>query len=68
MKFTQTLMNTTLKKNRKILVVFDGMIADMVSNKTLHKLLLNCLFVEETKYFTCFYHRLIFFSTKKMID
>ena len=47
MKFTQTLMNTTLKKTRKILVVFDGMIADMVSNKTLHKLLLNCLFVEE---------------------
>ena len=64
MRFTQTLMNTTLEEKQKVLTVFDSMIADMISNKNLHKLLLNYLFVEETKYFTSFYHTVIFFSTK----
>ena len=34
--FTNTFKNTNKKKNRKILLIFDDMIADMVSNEKLN--------------------------------
>ena len=42
-------------KKRKILIIFDDMIADMLINKKLKK----------TKHFSCFYYTILFHCPKK---
>ena len=47
-------------KERKILIVFDDMIADMIKNKKLNSIVTE-LFIrgKKIKYFPCFYHTVI---------
>ena len=49
-------------KKRKSLIVFD-MIDDMLSNKKL-----NYLLKKKIKYFSCFYHTILFCCSKKILD
>ena len=51
-------------KENKILIVFDDMIADMVHNKKLDSLVAE-LFIRGRKYFSCFYHAVIFQGNKR---
>ena len=51
-------------KERKILIVFDNMIADMLSNKKLNPIVTEPCIRGRKKHFTCFYH-MLFCSTKK---
>ena len=44
--------NYNLNRKRKILIVFDDMIADIMTNK---------------KYFTCIYHSILFFCSKRCL-
>ena len=50
----------------KILIVFDDMIADMLSNKKINSLVTE-LFIrgKKTKYFSCFYLTVVFCCSKK---
>ena len=52
------------KKKQKILMVFDDMIADMISNKKLNPKVTE-LFKKKVKYFFCFYSAILFRCTKK---
>ena len=51
---------------RKILIVFDDMIADVKGNKKLQAIIED-LFIklQKTQYFTCFYHTVLFFCSKR---
>ena len=53
-------------KERKVLIVFDDMIADMHSNQKPNPVVIE-LFVRDkkTKHFSCFYHKNLIFCTKK---
>ena len=51
-------------KKRKILIVLDDMIADMLSNKKLNPILPE-LFIRRIKHFSCFYYTILFYCTKK---
>ena len=55
-------------KKRKILIAFDDMITDMLSNKNLNPVATE-LFIRgrKTKHFYCFYHTVLFFCTKKIL-
>ena len=59
MIFIKTLKNTTLIKN-VILIVFDNMIADMLSNKKL-----NPVVTELFKHFSCFDYTILFSCTNE---
>ena len=50
-------------KKRKILIVFDDMVADMLNNK-LNKIVTE-IFIRGKKYFSCFYHTILFCCSKK---
>ena len=52
-------------KKRKLLIVFDHMIADMLSNKKLNPVVTE-LFISSKKtiHFSCFYHTILFFFSK----
>ena len=61
-------------KNRKVLIVFDDIIADIMTNKEFQAIIKELfipyyseLFIKElwkTRYFTCFYHTILFFCSK----
>ena len=48
--------NCNLKRKRKILIVFDDMIADIMANKTFQSII---------KYFTCICLSILFFCSKR---
>ena len=47
-------------KKRKVLIVFDDMIADMINNKKLNPIVTELFMRQKIKHFTCFYHTIIF--------
>ena len=47
-------------KKRRILIVFDDMIADMLSNKRFIPIVAE-LFIRGRKYFSCVYHTILFY-------
>ena len=49
-------------RKRKVLVVFDDMIADIMTNKKFQAII---YYMQKTKYFTCIYHSVLFFCSKK---
>ena len=53
-------------RKKKVLIIFDDVIADIVSNKTfqaiIKELLIRC---RKKKYFTCFYQSVLFFCSKR---
>ena len=53
-------------KKRKVLIVFDNVIADILSNKKLNPIVTE-LFIrgKKTKYFSCFYHTILFYCSEK---
>ena len=60
MMYTTPLKTTIQTKKRKILIVFDDMIADMINNKKLNPVL-NCLLeVENLVFLLYFYYSIIF--------
>ena len=55
-----------LNRERKILIVFDDMIADTVTNKKLQAVVKELFFrCKKTKYFSCVYHPVLCFCSKK---
>ena len=48
-----------IDKEREILIVFDNIIADTISNKKLNSIITEW-FIRRRKYFSCFYHAIIF--------
>ena len=46
-------------KQRKMLIAFDDMIADMINNKRLNSIVTK-LFVRGRKHFSCFYYTIVF--------
>ena len=62
------LMSATQKKKRTVLIVFDNMFADLISNKKLYQIVTE-LFIRGRKLnisnFSCFYYRIIFGSAKR---
>ena len=56
MIFIKILKNTVQIKEYKILIVFDDMIADMLSNKKFYPIVTELFIYErwKTKYFSCF--------------
>ena len=54
------------RRKRKILIVFDDMIADVKGNKKLQAIIED-LFIklQKTQYFTRFYHTVLFFCSKR---
>ena len=55
MIFIKILKNTN--KKRKIIIAFDNMIADMLSNKKLNPVVF--------RYFSCFYYAILLYCAKK---
>ena len=51
-------------RKRKVLTIFDDMIADIMSNKKFQAITKE-LFIRCRKYFSCFYHSILFFCSKK---
>ena len=47
-------------KARKILIVFDDMIVDMIRNKKLNSIVTELFIRKKIKYFSCFYHTTYF--------
>ena len=52
-------------KKRKILIVFDDMIADMLSNKKLNPMVTELCIRQKAKHFSCFYYTILICCTKK---
>ena len=52
-------------RQRKVLILFDDMIADIMTNKKFQSIMKE-LFIRcgKNKYFTCIYHSVLFFCTK----
>ena len=61
------LKNTIQVRNSKILIAFDDMIVDMLSNKKFNPIVME-LFIwgKKTKHFFCFYWAVLFWCTKKL--
>ena len=57
--------NYNPSKKRKVLIIFDDMIADVMTN-TKFKSIIKELFIRcrKLKYFSCFYHSILFFCPK----
>ena len=51
-------------KKHKISIIFDDMIADMLSNKKLNPVVTELL-IRGRKHFSCFYYTILFCCTKK---
>ena len=64
MIFTKILKNTIQMKNVKNLMVFDNMIADMLSNKKLDTIITGLFIIEKKKYFSCFYYTILLLFQK----
>ena len=62
--FIKTLKSTAQIKNRKILIVFDDVIADMLCNKKSNPIV-NELFIRGRKINICFYYKILFCCAKK---
>ena len=56
--------NYNPSRKRKFLILFDDMIADIMSNKKF-KAIIKELFIRLSEYFTCFYHSVLFFYSKR---
>ena len=58
--------NYNPKRKRKSLIVFDDMIADIMTNKKFQSIIKE-LFIRcrKKKYFTCIYHSISFFCSKR---
>ena len=52
-------------KKRKILIAFDDLIADMLSNKKLNPIVTELFTRKNIKYFSCFYYTMLFCYSKK---
>ena len=52
-------------KKQKILIVFDDMIANMLNSKKLNPIVTKLFIRQKTKYFFCFYYRILFFCPKR---
>ena len=52
-------------KKRKILIAFDNLIADMLSNKKLNPIVTELFTRKKIKYFSCFYCTMLFCRSKK---
>ena len=53
-----------LNKKRKILIVFDDIIADILSKKKLNPIVIEFL-IRDRKFFYCFYYTVLLFCAKK---
>ena len=55
-----------LKRDRKVLIVFDDITADTITYK-IFQAIIKELFIrcKKTKYFTCFYYVILFFCSKR---
>ena len=51
-------------RKRKKIIVFDDMIADILTNNKLQAIIKE-LFIRCKKYFICFYHTVLFFCSKR---
>ena len=51
-----------IDNKRKILIVFDDMIADMINNKKLNSVVTDLII----KHFSCFYYAIILLSSKRL--
>ena len=49
-------------RKRKISLVFDDMIADIMTNKKFQRTIYQ---MQELEYFTCLYHTMLFFCSKR---
>ena len=54
-------------KKRKILIVFDDMIADVLSNKKLYPIVAELFIRGRNKYLSCFYNTILFCCSKKIL-
>ena len=61
-------MITIREKKRKVLIVFDDMIADMINNKKLDSIELNCLLEAENLIFLLSLLRNLILKCQKMLD
>ena len=53
---------------RKVMIVFDDMIADMLSNKKFNLIVLEKFKRNITEHFSCFYDTILFRCSKKLSD
>ena len=60
----ENINNYKPNRKRKILIVFADMIADIMANKKFQSLIKD-MFIRCRKYFTCFYHSVLFFCSKR---
>ena len=61
----QNIDNYNPNRQRKMLIVFDNMIVNIKTNKKVVLMFtINCLLYAE-KYFTCVYHTVLFFCSKR---
>ena len=51
-------------RKRKSLIVFGDMIADIMTNKKFQAIIKELFIGVENKYFTCFYHSVLFYCSK----
>ena len=64
--FIKILKKYNPNKNRKTLIVFDDMIADMLNDKKLSSTVTELFIkVKKTKHFSCFYYKILFCCTEK---
>ena len=52
-------------RKRKILIVFDDMIPDIMTNKKFQSMIKELFINVEIKYVTCFYYSILFFCSKR---
>ena len=57
--------NYNLNRKRKILIVFDDMIVDIMTNKKFQSIIKELFIRSRKKYFTCVYHSILFFCSKR---
>ena len=62
--FYENIYDYNSSRKRKILIVFDDMIADIMTNKKF-KSIIKELFIRCRKYFTYFYYSILFFCSEK---
>ena len=65
-RVTTKVLNSTIQKERKVLIVFDDIMSDMISNKKFHSVIAE-IFVSgpKAKYFFGLYYPSLFSCTKR---
>ena len=53
------------RKRKILIIIFDEMIADTMSKKKFQAVVKECYYMQKTKYFTCIYHTVLFFCSKR---